>query len=67
MQNVQVEIQGNMLVIAVDLSQSLGMSQSEKSMLIASTGGGIALPGQPDVKVNLTVYRPVVKTVRSSR
>ncbi len=66
-QNVQMEVQGNMLVIVVDLTQSLGMSQSEKSLLIASTGGGAALPEQPDVKINLTVYRPVAKAARVSR
>ena len=55
MQNVQMEVQGNNLVIVVDLTQSLGLSQSEKSELVASTGGGIALPVLPDVKINLTV------------
>jgi hypothetical protein len=66
-QNVHMEVQGTNLVIVVDLSQSLGMSASEKSLLIASTGGGAVLPEQPDVRVNLTVYRPVAKAVRSSR
>ena len=64
MQNVQMEVQGNNLVIVVDLTQSLGLSQSEKSQLVASTGGGIALPVLPEVKVNLTVYRPVKKSAR---
>jgi hypothetical protein len=64
MQNVQMHVQGDTLVIEVDLTQSLGLSQSEKSQLIASTGGGVALPALPDVKVNLTVYRPVKKSAR---
>jgi hypothetical protein len=59
MQNVVFQMQGNQLVIVVDLSQELGLSQSQKSMLIASTGGNVAVPGYEDIKVGLNVYRPV--------
>jgi hypothetical protein len=59
MQNVVFQLQGNQLVIVVDLSQELGLSQSQKSMIIASTGGNVAVPGCEEVKVGLNVYRPV--------
>lgn len=57
-QNVSMHVNGSMLVIEVDLSQSLGVSASGKSDIIATTGGNVAVPGQEEVKVGLNVYRP---------
>ena len=57
-QNVAVRVEGERLVIEVDLSQHFGESQSGKSLIIASTGGNISLPGREEVKVGLNVYRP---------
>jgi hypothetical protein len=57
-QNVAVEVKGNTLVISVDLAQTFGLSGSGKSVIIASTGGNIAVPGHGDVKMGLNVYRP---------
>ena len=58
-QNVQFEVEGNNLVIVIDLSQELGESSSGKSVIIASTGGNVSLPGFEDIKIGLNVYRPV--------
>jgi len=58
MQNVEFEVRGDRLVIMVDLSQELGVSSSGKSVIIATTGGNVAVPGWEDVKVGLNVYRP---------
>lgn len=58
-QNVVMEVQGNTLVITVDLSQSFGVSGSGKSTIIATTGGNVSVPGQEAVKVGLNVYCPV--------
>ncbi len=57
-QNVEFEIEGDQLVIRVDLSQELGVSSSGKSVIIATTGGNVAVPGWEAVKVGLNVYRP---------
>lgn len=57
-ENVSMRVEGSILVIEVDLSQSLGLSASGKSEIIASTGGNVGVPGQPEVKVGLNVYRP---------
>jgi len=57
-QNVEFEVQGDRLVITVDLSQELGVSSSGKSVIIATTGGNVAVPGWEAVKVGLNVYRP---------
>lgn len=58
-QNVTMEVQGNMLVIMVDLSQSFGVSGSGKSTIIATTGGNVSVPGHEAVKVGLNVYSPL--------
>ncbi len=58
MENVHVELNGNLLVIAIDLSQTLGVSSSGKSEIMATTGGNVAVPGHEEVKVGLNVYRP---------
>src|SRR6266566_2733830 len=66
MQNVAFEVEGDQLIIRVDLSQELGVSSSGKSVIIATTGGNVALPGWEAVKVGLNVYRPQ-QADRSSR
>ena len=45
MQNVEFEVQGDRLVITVDLSQELGVSSSGKSVIIATTGGNVGCLG----------------------
>ena len=58
MQNVEFELEGEQLIIRIDLSQELGVSSSGKSVIIATTGGNVAVPGWEAVKVGLNVYRP---------
>jgi hypothetical protein len=58
MQNVEFELEGDQLIIRVDLSQELGVSSSGKSVIIASTGGNVVVPGWEAGKVGLNVYRP---------
>jgi hypothetical protein len=58
MQNVQFQVDGQQLVIVVDLSQEVGVSASGKSLIIATTGGNVGVPGCEDIKVGLNVYRP---------
>ena len=58
-QNVDLKLEGNKLIITVDLSKSFGQSSSGKSVIIASTAGNIAVPDCEGVKVGLNVYRPV--------
>lgn len=58
MKNVQMKVEGDKLVITVDLSQEYGPSSSGKSMVIASTEGNAPVPGREEVKVGLNIYRP---------
>ena len=57
-QNIRMEVQGETLVITIDLSKAFGLSGSGKSVIIASTGGNIEVPGREEVKIGLNVYRP---------
>ncbi len=58
-QNVEMSLDGNKLIITVDLSKQFGLSGSQKSQIIASTGGNVSVSGSENVKVGLNVYRPV--------
>jgi hypothetical protein len=60
-ENIEIKVQGNTLVITVDLSKTYGSSASGKSEVIASTGGNISVPGRDEVKVGLNVYRPHIR------
>lgn len=58
MKNIDMKIEGNQLIITVDLSKEFGLSSSGKSITIASTEGNVAVPGQEEVKVGINIYRP---------
>lgn len=58
MKNVQMNVEGNKLVIVVDLNQEFGLSSSGKSITVASTEGNIAVPGREEVKIGLNIYKP---------
>ena len=58
MKNVELNVEGNKLVIVVDLNQEFGPSSSGKSITVASTEGNIAVPGREEVKIGLNIYKP---------
>ncbi len=62
MKNVEMNVEGNKLIIVVDLNQEFGLSSSGKSVTIASTEGNIAVPGREEVKVGLNIYKPRPKS-----
>lgn len=54
--NVEMSVEGAILTIKVDLSQTFGKSLSGKSTIIASTEGNQSVPGRESVKIGLNVY-----------
>ena len=56
MKNVQMTVEGNILMIKVDLSKEFGPSSSGKTIIIASTEGNVAIADREE-KVGLNVYR----------
>ncbi|HVU00076.1 MAG TPA: hypothetical protein VHE33_21435 [Acidobacteriaceae bacterium] len=69
MENIAFQLQGDQLVIVVDLSHEAGESASGKSIIIATTGGNVSVPGHEDIKIGMNVYRPIqaARPVRRSR
>lgn len=58
MKNVKMSVDGTILRIDVDLSQSGDVSKSGKSIIIASSEGNKAVPETEDIKIGLNVYKP---------
>ena len=56
MKNIEMNVNGDVLTIKVDLSKTFGKSSSGKSTIIASTEGNISVPGREEVKIGLNVY-----------
>ncbi len=56
MKNVQMTVEGNILMIKVDFSKDFGPSSSGKTIIVASTEGNVAVP-EREAKVGLNVYR----------
>ena len=56
MKNIDMKVEGNKLTITVDLSERYGKSSSSKSIIIASSEGNQAIPGNEDIKIGLNVY-----------
>ena len=57
MKNIETKVEHGKLVITVDLATELGPSSSGKSIIIGTTEGNVDVPGAPDVKFGLNVYR----------
>jgi hypothetical protein len=56
MKNIEMQVDGDILTIKVDLSQRFGKSSSGKNEIIASTEGNQSLPDRDAVRIGLNVY-----------
>lgn len=56
MDNIDMKVAGNVLTIKIDMSKEFGASSSGKSIVIATTGGNVTVPGT-DNKIGINVYR----------
>ena len=57
MKNIEMKLEGQKLVITVDITRDFGESKSGKSITIASTEGNISIPEHDDIKIGLNIYR----------
>lgn len=57
MKNVEMQVDGQILTIKVDLTQEFGPSSSGKTTIVASTEGNVDVPGS-EVKVGVNCYKP---------
>ena len=58
MKNVSLHVEGNKLIIEVELDKQFGLSSSGKSITVASTSGNVGVPGHEEIKLGLNVYKP---------
>jgi len=56
MKNVEMVVEGDTLIIRIDLTRDFGPSRSGKTVIVASTEGNISVPDR-DEKIGLNVYR----------
>ena len=56
MKNVEMSVQGDTLIVKVDLTKNFGPSKSGKTIMIASTEGNVSVPDREE-KIGLNVYR----------
>ena len=57
MDNVEMNVEGTILTIKVDLSKDFGPSKSQKTIIIATTKGNVSVPGNDKMKIGLNIYR----------
>nr|WAH99789.1 MAG: hypothetical protein OI716_00075 [Candidatus Methanoperedens sp.] len=57
MKNIDLKLEGNILIIKVDILKEFGPSTSGKTIIIASTEGNKAVPGNEDIKIGLNIYK----------
>ena len=59
MKNVDMKVEGDKLIITVDLAKEFGPSSSGKNIIIASSEGNQTVPGKEDdgVKIGINVYK----------
>lgn len=62
-ENVLYKIDGTTLTLTIDLSKTLGLSKSEKSILIGTTHGNKKVDYQNDkITVSVNIYKPKPET-----
>ncbi len=56
MRNVDINVDGDNLIIKINLKQRHGLSSSKKTTIIASTDGNVSVPGYEDIKIGINAY-----------
>lgn len=54
--NIQMQRDGDILTLRIDLSKSYGPSSSGKTTIVASSEGNANVPGSDGMKLGLNVY-----------
>lgn len=59
MKNLDLKVEGDILVIKINLNERGAKSSSGKSVIVASSEGNVSVPGREEFKLGLNVYTPV--------
>jgi hypothetical protein len=57
MKNIEMKVDGQKLIITVDLTKEFGKSSSGKTTIVATTAGNVSVPGHDDIKIGLNCYK----------
>lgn len=59
MRNIEMKVNGNKLVVEIDLSKGFGPSKSGKTVIVASTDGPVGIPAEQfgKIKIGINVYK----------
>ena len=59
MKNISMRLEGQYLVMKVDLSKTFGESRTGKTEVVATTHGNIDVPGQSEcgIKIGVNVFK----------
>ena len=57
MKNIDMQVQGDILTVKVDLKKEFGPSASGKTTIIATTEGNVTVPEHENIKIGINVYR----------
>lgn len=55
--NCEMKVVNDKLVITIDLAKEFGPSNTGKTVIVASSGGSIDIPGHPGKKLGLNVFK----------
>jgi hypothetical protein len=56
MQNIEMNQEGDILTLKIDLSKRQGRSKSGLTEIIASSQGNVSAPNDRNIKIGLNVY-----------
>lgn len=56
MRNVDMSVKENVLTIKINLAERLGPSNTGKTIIVASTDGGVPVPGSKEIKIGINAY-----------
>ena len=57
MKNIDMQVQGDILTVRIDLKKEFGLSSSGKTTIIATTEGNVSVPEHESIKIGINVYR----------
>ncbi|MBS3949551.1 MAG: hypothetical protein KGZ53_02635 [Peptococcaceae bacterium] len=57
MKNIEMNLNGNILTITIDITKNFGPSSTGKTTIIASTEGNVSAPGHDEIRIGVNVYR----------
>lgn len=66
MKNAEIQVDGDVLTITVDLSKEMGPSKSGKTTIVASSEGNKTIPGREE-KIGLNIYKQETKKPAKGR